>query len=98
MYYGHSIKPTSVRARLIVFPKLSHAHDFQTGNAKIEGLQKSLDMNGIEYDIALMMFFIPYVSAVTRHRSLQDADVCCSYCSKSLAISYSPKCHDLVYT
>jgi hypothetical protein len=55
-------------------------------------------MNGIEYDIALMMFFIPYVSSVTRHRSLQDTDVCCSYYSKSLAISYSPKCHDLVYT
>lgn len=34
-----------------------------TGNAKIEGLLPSLRMDGIQYNIALAIFFIPYVLA-----------------------------------
>ncbi|CAG8405376.1 unnamed protein product [Penicillium salamii] len=33
------------------------------GNAKIEGLLPSLNMSGIQYNIALSIFFIPYVLA-----------------------------------
>ncbi|KAL3481779.1 major facilitator superfamily domain-containing protein [Aspergillus californicus] len=33
------------------------------GNAKIEGLLSSLDMNGQQYNVALAIFFIPYVLA-----------------------------------
>lgn len=32
-----------------------------TGNAKIEGLLESLDMSGADYNIALAIFFVPYV-------------------------------------
>lgn len=35
----------------------------ETGNAKIEGLLPSLGMNGTQYNIALSIFFIPYVLA-----------------------------------
>ena len=31
------------------------------GNAKIEGLEATLKMTGTDYNVALMMFFIPYV-------------------------------------
>lgn len=31
------------------------------GNAKIEGLDKDLGMTGVQYNIALSMFFVPYV-------------------------------------
>jgi hypothetical protein len=33
------------------------------GNAKIEGLLPSLGMSGEQYNIALAIFFIPYVLA-----------------------------------
>lgn len=33
------------------------------GNAKIEGLLPSLHMSGMQYNIALSIFFIPYVLA-----------------------------------
>lgn len=31
------------------------------GNAKIEGLEKDLKMTGTDYNVANMMFFIPYI-------------------------------------
>ncbi|KAI1629555.1 retrograde regulation protein 2 [Exophiala viscosa] len=31
------------------------------GNARIQGLEKDLDMHGSDYNIALFMFFIPYI-------------------------------------
>lgn len=34
-----------------------------SGNAKIEGLLPSLHMDGVQYNIALSIFFIPYVLA-----------------------------------
>lgn len=36
-------------------------HRANIGNAKIEGLEDSLNMTGTDYNVALMMFFIPYV-------------------------------------
>lgn len=38
------------------------------GNAKIEGLLPSLHMDGVQYNIALSIFFIPYVLAGTQVR------------------------------
>lgn len=32
-----------------------------TGNAKIEGLEASLNMSGTDYNVALAIFFIPYI-------------------------------------
>jgi hypothetical protein len=40
------------------------------GNAKIEGLLPSLHMDGMQYNIALSIFFIPYVLA-----GMQDLSV-----------------------
>lgn len=31
------------------------------GNAKIEGLADDLNMNGIQWNIALAIFFVPYI-------------------------------------
>lgn len=31
------------------------------GNAKIEGLEKDLGMKGVDYNLANMLFFIPYI-------------------------------------
>lgn len=37
------------------------------GNARIEGLLYSLHMDGLKYNIALSVFFIPYVLAGTQN-------------------------------
>ncbi|KAL1882090.1 hypothetical protein VTK73DRAFT_2499 [Phialemonium thermophilum] len=42
---------------------ISYLDKTNIGNAKIEGLDKSLHMNGTQYNIALSIFFIPYVLA-----------------------------------
>ena len=31
------------------------------GNARIQGLEKDLDMKGNDYNIALLVFFVPYI-------------------------------------
>jgi hypothetical protein len=31
------------------------------GNAKIEGLMEDLNLNGTQYNIALSVFFVPYI-------------------------------------
>ena len=36
-------------------------HSANLGNAKIEGLEKDLKMTGTDYNVANMMFFIPYI-------------------------------------
>ncbi|KAJ4359015.1 hypothetical protein N0V95_002551 [Ascochyta clinopodiicola] len=46
---------------LAVLYLISHLDRANIGNAKIEGLEDSLNMSGTDYNIALMMFFIPYV-------------------------------------
>lgn len=41
---------------------LTHdSHSANLGNAKIEGLEKDLGMKGIDYNLANMLFFIPYI-------------------------------------
>ena len=46
-----------------MLPSLDRYTDTRPGNAKIEGLTKSLHLDGIKYNIALSIFFIPYVLA-----------------------------------
>jgi MFS transporter, ACS family, DAL5 transporter family protein len=33
------------------------------GNAKIEGLPKSLNMTGVDYNVAVSVFFVPFILA-----------------------------------
>ena len=40
---------------------IAHLDRANIGNAKIEGLEDSLNMTGNDYNVALMVFFIPYV-------------------------------------
>ncbi|KAF1849091.1 MFS general substrate transporter [Cucurbitaria berberidis CBS 394.84] len=46
---------------LAVLYLISHLDRANIGNAKIEGLEKTLNMTGTDYNVALMVFFIPYV-------------------------------------
>jgi hypothetical protein len=55
-------------AQTLVRPSLLKQHDLETddctGNAKIQGMTKDLDMEGKNagrYNIALFIFFIPYI-------------------------------------
>jgi MFS family permease len=36
-------------------------HSANLGNAKIEGLEKDLGMGGTDYNLANMLFFVPYI-------------------------------------
>ncbi|KPI37148.1 putative transporter [Cyphellophora attinorum] len=40
---------------------VSHLDRANIGNAKIEGLEKSLGMAGVDYNIAVAIFFVPYI-------------------------------------
>ncbi|KAF2184069.1 MFS general substrate transporter [Zopfia rhizophila CBS 207.26] len=46
---------------LAVLYLISHLDRANIGNAKIEGLEKTLGMSGTDYNVALMVFFVPYV-------------------------------------
>lgn len=46
---------------LSVLYLVSHLDRANIGNAKIAGLTEDLGMDGIQYNIALSLFFIPYV-------------------------------------
>lgn len=46
---------------LAVLYLISHLDRANIGNAKIEGLLEDLGMDGLQYNIALALFFIPYV-------------------------------------
>jgi hypothetical protein len=46
---------------LAVLYLVSHLDRANIGNAKIAGLVEDLGMSGIQYNIALSLFFIPYV-------------------------------------
>ncbi|KAF7164714.1 hypothetical protein CNMCM6106_001126 [Aspergillus hiratsukae] len=46
---------------LAVLYLISHLDRANIGNAKIEGLTKDLGLNGIQWNIVLSIFFIPYV-------------------------------------
>lgn len=39
----------------------AHIDRANIGNAKIEGMVEDLGMTGIQYNIALSLFFIPYI-------------------------------------
>lgn len=40
---------------------VAHLDRSNIGNAKIEGLTEDLNMNGLQWNLALSIFFIPYV-------------------------------------
>lgn len=40
---------------------IAHIDRANIGNAKIEGMVEDLNMTGIQYNIALSIFFIPYI-------------------------------------
>jgi hypothetical protein len=40
---------------------VSHLDRANIGNAKIEGLEASLGMAGVDYNIAVAIFFVPYI-------------------------------------
>ncbi|EUC44801.1 hypothetical protein COCMIDRAFT_97338 [Bipolaris oryzae ATCC 44560] len=46
---------------LAILYLISHLDRANIGNAKIEGLEKTLGMKGTDYNVALMVFFVPYV-------------------------------------
>jgi MFS family permease len=46
---------------LLRFLQISHLDRANIGNAKIEGLEASLGMTGTDYNVALAVFFVPYV-------------------------------------
>lgn len=46
---------------LAVLYLISHLDRANIGNAKIEGLLDDLGLDGIQYNIALAIFFIPYI-------------------------------------
>ncbi|KAF7716716.1 MFS-type transporter [Penicillium ucsense] len=48
---------------LVLLYLVAYIDKTNIGNAKIEGLLSSLHMDGIQYNIALSIFFIPYVLA-----------------------------------
>lgn len=42
------------------------------GNAKIEGMDKDLGLTGVQYNVALCIFFISYILLGTRHRFVES--------------------------
>ncbi|KZL77909.1 MFS transporter, partial [Colletotrichum tofieldiae] len=46
---------------LAVLYLISHLDRANIGNAKIEGLADDLNLNGVQWNIALSLFFIPYI-------------------------------------
>jgi hypothetical protein len=62
---------------LAVLYLISHLDRANIGNAKIEGLIDDLGMSGIQYNIVLSIFFIPYVllgMALLQDRSYEMAE------------------------
>ncbi|GKT51522.1 putative transporter [Colletotrichum spaethianum] len=46
---------------LAVLYLISHLDRANIGNAKIEGLAEDLNLNGVQWNIALSLFFVPYI-------------------------------------
>ena len=46
---------------LYIFYALSYLDRINIGNARIEGLEKDLGIAGNDYNIALQVFFVPYI-------------------------------------
>lgn len=64
------------------------------GNAKIQGMTTDLNMKGTDYNIALFLFFIPYMSR-TRRRYPIRLSAKIGHCPRSHIYSRSPH-HSLV--
>jgi hypothetical protein len=64
---GNGLAPSRISAELMI----------AAGNAKIEGLLESLDMNGSQYNVALAIYFVPYVLAGTTQRLIPLPLVLC---------------------
>jgi len=52
----HLVPPLTVLVMLAFLDRIN------IGNAKIQGLTKELNMKGHDYSIALLIFFVPYLS------------------------------------
>lgn len=48
---------------LVLLYLMAYLDKTNIGNAKIEGLLESLGMDGVQYNVALSIFFIPFVLA-----------------------------------
>lgn len=48
---------------LLILYLITYVDKTNIGNAQIEGLNKSLHLTGTQYNVALSIFFIPYVLA-----------------------------------
>lgn len=70
--YSSTLDPTAIRRLnrkldlhvlppLFILYFLSFLDRGNIGNARIQGLEKSLGMSGQDYSIALCIFFVPYV-------------------------------------
>lgn len=46
---------------LAILYLISHLDRANIGNAKIEGLAEDLNLDGVQWNIALSLFFVPYV-------------------------------------
>lgn len=55
---------------LAVLYLISHLDRANIGNAKIEGLVKDLGLTGIQWNIVLSIFFVPYVLLGEYHQSI----------------------------
>lgn len=56
-----SIERTSVRQRFTGHDNMKVLTTRALGNAKIEGLMEDLNLSGTQYNIALSIFFVPYI-------------------------------------
>ncbi|KAH8820245.1 major facilitator superfamily domain-containing protein [Xylogone sp. PMI_703] len=52
----------SILPVLFVMYALAFLDRINIGNAKIQGLQKELQLNGSQYNVALLIFFVPYIT------------------------------------
>lgn len=46
---------------LVILYLISHIDRGNIGNAKIEGLDKDLSLTGVQYNVVLAIFFVPYL-------------------------------------
>ena len=65
MLNANKASPSQVNVRLVpmlaILYLISQLDRANIGNAKIEGLDKDLKLTGVQYNIVLSLFFVPYV-------------------------------------
>lgn len=59
----HLVAKCDLRVAPVLFflYMLSFLDRINIGNAKIQGLQKELKLTGTQYNVALLIFFLPYI-------------------------------------